>query len=36
LSKIKHLESFLKVFTAASGGLLLLMAAIWVYQGLYG
>jgi hypothetical protein len=36
LSKIKHVETFLKVFTAASGGLLVLMAAIWVYQGLYG
>jgi len=36
LTKIKHVEAFLKVFTAASGGLLLLIAAIWVYQGLYG
>lgn len=36
LRKIKHIEAFLKVFTVASGGLLLLMAALWVYQGLYG
>lgn len=36
LSKIKHVETFLKVFTAASGGLLLLIAAIWFYKGIYG
>ena len=36
LTKIKHIETFLKVFTAASAGLLLLMAALWVYRGLYG
>ena len=36
LSKIKHVETFLKVFTAASGGLLVLIAAMWFYRGLYG
>lgn len=36
LSKIKHVEAFLTLLTAASGGLLLLIAAVWVYQGLYG
>ena len=36
LSQIKHVETFLKVFTAASGGLLVLIAAIWFYKGIYG
>ena len=36
LSKIKHVETFLKVFTVASGGLLLLIVSIWFYQQLYG
>jgi hypothetical protein len=36
LRRLLRLEFVLKIFTFASGGLMLLIAALWVYQGLYG
>jgi ACT domain-containing protein len=36
LSRLRRLELVLKIFTFASGGLMLLIAALWAYQGLYG
>ena len=36
LRRLKRLEFILKSFTFASGGLMLLIAALWVYQGLFG
>jgi len=36
LRKILHVETYLKVFTAASGTLFLVAAAMWFYRGLYG
>ena len=36
LNRLKRLEFVLKIFTFSSGGLMLLIAALWVYQGLYG
>ena len=34
--RLKRLEFVLKVFSFSSGGLMLLIAALWVYQRLYG
>jgi len=36
LTRIKRLDPILKGLAIASGGLLLLIAAVWVYRGLYG
>jgi len=33
LRKIKHIETYLKVFTVASGALFLALAGMWFYQG---
>ena len=35
LRRLRRLELVLKIFTFASGGLMLLIAALWAYQGLY-
>ena len=35
LRRLRRLEVVLKIFTFASGGLMLLIAALWAYQGLY-
>lgn len=35
LNRIRRLDVYLKGFGITSGGLLLLIAAIWVYLGLY-
>jgi hypothetical protein len=34
--KLKRLEFVLKVFSFSSGGLMLLIAAMWIHQRLYG
>ena len=36
LRRLKRLEFVLKIFSFSSGGLMLLIAALWVYQQLYG
>jgi len=36
LKRIKAIEGFIKLLGIASGALFLVVAAIWVYQGLYG
>lgn len=36
LKRIRSLDLFIKGFGVISGALLLIMAAIWVYQGFYG
>ena len=36
LARIKVLDPILKVLAIASGGLLLVIAAVWLYRGLYG
>lgn len=36
LRRIHYLDVFLKGFGILSGGLLLIIAAMWVYQGFYG
>jgi hypothetical protein len=36
LHKIQRLELVLKIFSFSSGGLMLLIAALWVYKNLYG
>jgi predicted ABC-type exoprotein transport system permease subunit len=35
LRRLRRLELVLKIFTFASGGLMLLIAVLWAYQGLY-
>ena len=35
LRRINRLDPILKGFAIASGGLLLILGAVWVYQGLY-
>jgi len=34
--RLKRLEFVLKIFSFSSGGLLVLIAALWLYQRLYG
>jgi hypothetical protein len=34
--ELKRLELLLKIFSFSSGGLMLLTAALWLYQRLYG
>jgi len=36
LKRIKSLDLFIKGFGVVSGALLLLIAALWIYQGIYG
>ncbi|MBI4442769.1 MAG: hypothetical protein HY649_05275 [Acidobacteria bacterium] len=36
LARIRVLDPILKVLAIASGGLLLVIAAVWLYRGLYG
>jgi len=36
LAHINRLDPFVKGLAIASGGLLLIIAAVWVYRGLYG
>ena len=36
LRKIKHIETYLKVFTVASGALFLAIAGLWFYRGIFG
>ena len=36
LKRIKSLDLFIKVFGIVSGALMLSIAAVWVYQGIYG
>ena len=36
LARIKHLDPFVKGLTIVSGALILIIAAVWLYRGLYG
>ena len=36
LTRIRRLDPILKGLAIASGGLLLVIAAVWLYRGLYG
>ena len=36
IDRLKRLEGLLKVFSFASGALMVLIAAMWLYQRLYG
>ena len=36
LQRLKRVEFFLKILSFSSGGLMLVIAALWAYQHLYG